>query len=88
MSTIWFYIKTQTVNTLDMSVLFYIGIIMVFLSFMPWLLLSSKMMRDKKEYEQLPLKMKEIEADYKRKRFYLMLFQLAGIIIAIIGALC
>ena len=46
------------------------------------------MMRDKKEYEQLPLKMKEIEADYKRKRFYVMLFQLAGIIIAIIGVLC
>ncbi len=71
-----------------MSALFYIGIIMVFLSFIPWLLLSSKMMRDKKEYEQLPLKMKEIEADYKRKRFYVMLFQLAGIIIAIIGVLC
>lgn len=46
------------------------------------------MMRDKKEYEQLPLKMKEIEADSKRKRFYVMLFQLAGIIISIIGVLC
>ena len=71
-----------------MLALFYIGIIMVFLSFIPWLLLSSKMMRDKKEYEQLPLKMKEIEADSKRKRFYVMLFQLAGIIISIIGVLC
>ena len=71
-----------------MSALFYIGIIMVFLSFIPWLMLSSKMMRDKKEYEKLPLKMKEIEADYKRERFYLMLFQLAGIIIGIIGVLC
>ena len=46
------------------------------------------MTRDKKEYERLPLKMKEIEANYKRKRFYLMLFQLAGIIIGIIGVLC
>ena len=45
-------------------------------------------MRDKKENEKLPLKMKEIEADYKRERFYLMLFQLAGIIIGIIGVLC
>lgn len=70
-----------------MSALFYIGTIMVFLSFIPWLLLSSKMMRDKKEYERLPLKMKEIEADYKRKRFYLMLFQLVGIVIALIGVL-
>lgn len=61
---------------------------MVFLSFIPWLLISNKMTRDKKEYERLPLKMKEIEANYKRKRFYLMLFQLAGIIIGIIGVLC
>ncbi|WP_300634513.1 hypothetical protein [uncultured Duncaniella sp.] len=42
-------------------------------------------MKEKKEYEHLPLKMKEIEAGYKRKRFYLMLFQLGGIFIAIIG---
>ena len=52
----WVYIKAQIVNIYDMSALFYIGIVMVFLSFIPWLLLSSKMMRDKKEYEQLPLK--------------------------------
>ena len=70
-----------------MSALFYIGIIMVFLSFIPWLLLSGKMMRDKKEYEQLPLKMREIEANYKRNRFYLMLFQLGSIIIAVMGIL-
>ncbi len=68
-----------------MSVLFYIGIVLVFLSFIPWFLLNGKIMKEKKEYEHLPLKMKEIEAGYKRKRFYLMLFQLGGIFIAIIG---
>ncbi len=68
-----------------MSALFYIGIILVFLSFIPLFLLNGKMLKEKKEYEQLPLKMKEFEADYRQKRFYLMLFQLGGIVIAIIG---
>lgn len=70
-----------------MSVLFYIGIVLVFLSFIPWFYLNGKMLRDRKEYERMPLKLQEIQARYKRNRFYLMLFQLGGIIIAIIGLL-
>ena len=57
------------------------------LSFIPRVLMNAKMMRDKKEYAKLPLKMKEVEADYRRKRFYLFLFQIGGIVMAIIGTL-
>lgn len=79
----------QSINELltAMTAMFYIGISLVFLSFIPWLLINGKMMRDKKEYGKLPLKMNEIETSYKRKRFYLMLFQMLGIIIAILGLL-
>lgn len=68
-----------------MSALFYIGILLALLSIIPWLLLNGKMARDTKEYEKMPFKMRELKASYRQKRFYLMLFQMAAIIIAIVG---
>lgn len=68
-----------------MSALFYIGILSALASLVPMVILNGKMMRDKAAYENLPLKLSEIKATYRKKRFYLGLFQVAAILLAIIG---
>lgn len=68
-----------------MTALFDIGIILLLLSLVLRMLLNGQMRRSKREYERLPLKMDEIRAEYRRKRFLLFVFQLACLALAIIG---
>ncbi len=68
-----------------MTALFDIGIILLLLSLVLQIMLNGKMRRNRKEYERLPLKMDEIRADYRRKRFLLFLFQIACLALAILG---
>lgn len=65
--------------------LFSIGIGIALLSLIPQLRMNIRIMRERKEYANLPIKLNEINAKYRTHRFYLMLAQLAAIILAIIG---
>lgn len=68
-----------------MSALFYIGLVIAVLSFVPLLMLSARSIRERQEYARVPLKLEELKADYRRKRLYILALQLLGIILAIIG---
>lgn len=70
-----------------MSVLFYIGLAVVFLTFIPWLMISGRMTRDTRLYEKMPRKLDEIRMTYRKRRFQITLVQLAGIILAMVGLL-
>ncbi len=68
-----------------MSALFYIGLVIAALSFIPLLMLSSRSIRERRKYARVPLKLEELKADYRRKRLYILVMQLAGILLAIIS---
>ncbi|MDE5688467.1 MAG: hypothetical protein K2I18_07585 [Paramuribaculum sp.] len=68
-----------------MEYLFYIGIVLLFLSFIPQMMLAGRITRERKEFERMPLKLNEAMAKYRRLRIYLWLFQMGCIILAIIG---
>lgn len=68
-----------------MEYLFYIGIGLLFLSFIPQMMLAGRIARERKEFERMPLKLNEAMAKYRRQRIYLWLFQMGCIILAIIG---
>lgn len=68
-----------------MEYLFYIGIGLLFLSFIPQMMLAGRITRERKEFERMPLKLNEAMAKYRRLRIYLWLFQMGCIILAIIG---
>ncbi len=68
-----------------MNVLFSIGIGVALLSLVPQVIMSIRVMRERKEYANLPIKLNEIKSKYRTQRFYLMLIQVAAIILAIIG---
>lgn len=70
-----------------MYVLFYIGLAVVFLTFIPWLMISGRMTRDMRLYEKMPRKLDEIRMTYRKRRFQITLVQLAGIILAMVGVL-
>lgn len=68
-----------------MEYLFYIGLGLLFLSFIPQTILAGRIARERKDYERLPLKLNEAMAKYRKQRIYLWLFQMGCIILAIIG---
>lgn len=70
-----------------MEYLFYIGIGLLFLSFIPQMMLAGRITRERKEYERLPRKLDEAVAKYRRQRTYLWAFQMGCIVLAIIGVL-
>lgn len=68
-----------------MEYLFYIGIGLLFLSFIPQTMLAGRIARERKDYEHLPLKLDEAVARYRRHRTYLWVFQMVCIVLAIVG---
>lgn len=68
-----------------MNILFYIGIAVVILAYIPRFMLASWMMKQNREYAQIPLKMEEIRAKYRTRRWIIFIVHMLGIALALIG---
>ena len=68
-----------------MNILFYIGIAVVILAYIPRFMLASWMIKQKNEYAKIPMKMDEIKAKYRTRRWILFIVQALGIVLALIG---
>lgn len=68
-----------------MNVVFIIGFAITILAIIPRIMLASWMYKQLKENENMPLKMQELKAEYRRRRWQILIVQIVGIIIAIVG---